>query len=250
MDPFASGLLLALSGKLTKAAHLLSDMDKEYEAVFRFGMETDTLDTEGEIIAEDRVPEYQEILKSAEFFNGRINQIPPVFSAIKINGKRAYSQARKGLDVKIPERTVNIRNFEIISWNAPDLKLRILCSKGTYIRSIARDLGIAAGSRAFCLSLRRSAIGPFTIENAVSPDNVTEEDGVNPVDFAKAVGIYVHNLPNDIADRLRGGFPIKRLAQQLPLDNSLTLFTDSNDNPAALVELKEDRWVYRIVFDA
>ncbi|MCK5250081.1 MAG: tRNA pseudouridine(55) synthase TruB, partial [Spirochaetaceae bacterium] len=131
LDPFATGLLLALSGKLTKAAYLLSDMDKEYEAVFRFGKETDTLDTEGEIIAESPVPEYSGILKAAESFSGTLKQTPPAFSAVKINGKRAYSQARKGLEVELPVRDVHINRFETISWESPDLKVRIQCSKGT-----------------------------------------------------------------------------------------------------------------------
>ncbi len=234
---------------MTRAAYLLTDMDKEYEAVFRFGIETDTLDTEGTVVAEAPIPEFRVIRKASEYFSGLITQIPPVYSAIKIDGKRAYSQARKGLEVEIPERTVNIYAFEIIDWTAPDLTVKIRCSKGTYIRSIARDLGIRAGSRAFCLALRRSGIGPFSVEYAVLPDSVNERDGMNPVDFAKAAGIPVLQLPIDVADRLRGGYPTEQLVPGLDLKNEATLCIDSNGMPAALMQLSAGKTSYRIVFD-
>ena len=240
---------MALSGKLTKAASLLSNMDKEYEAVFRFGKETDTLDTEGSVIAESRVPEYAEIEKSLHFFEGEITQVPPSFSAIKINGKRAYAQARKGLAIEIPERKVQIYKIELISWCPPDLKLNIHCSKGTYIRSIARDLGIASGSRAYCLSLRRSAIGPFSVDNGIIPDLITREDGLNPVIFFKNIGIPVQELSDDITERMRVGVPVDGLPEKIMMDENLTLFTDLKGNPVALMEIKEERIKYRIVFD-
>ncbi len=236
---------------MTRAAYLLTDMDKEYEAVFRFGIETDTLDTEGTVVAEAAIPEFRVIQKASEYFSGLITQIPPVYSAIKIDGKRAYSQARKGLEVEIPERTVNIYAFEIIviDWTAPDLTVKIRCSKGTYIRSIARDLGIRAGSRAFCLALRRSGIGPFSVEYAVLPDSVNERDGMNPVDFAKAAGIPVLQLPIDVADRLRGGYPTEQLVPGLDLKNEATLCIDSSGLPAALMQFSAGKTSYRIVFD-
>lgn len=249
LDPFATGLLVALSGKLTKAAYLISDMDKEYEAVFRFGKETDTLDTEGRITAEAPIPVYCDIQEAAKYFSGAIKQTPPAFSAVKINGKRAYSQARKGLDIEMPERTVRINNFELISWESPDLKVKIHCSKGTYIRSIARDLGIAAGSRAYCLSLRRTSIGSFSVNNAGIPGEVNKADGISPVEFAKIVGISIMELSDEIADRLRGGFPPGKLGDRLPLSDVLTLCTDTTGNPAALLEKRDNDITYRIVFD-
>ncbi len=249
LDPFATGLLLALSGKLTRSVSLLSDMDKEYEAVFRFGEETDTLDTEGKVIAEAPVPDYSSIQKSSVLFSGTITQIPPVFSAIKINGKRAYSSARKGLDVEMPERQVEIRSFELLNWNPPDLGVRIRCSKGTYIRSIARDMGLESGSRAFCLSLRRTAIGPFSVDSAVSPEIISQTDGMLPVNFFKSIGVSIRTVPSDIADKLRQGFPVSRLSIPLTSEDRLTLFTDDNKIPAALMELKNEKLHYSIVFD-
>jgi len=249
LDPFATGLLLALSGKLTRSVSLLSDMDKEYEAVFRFGEETDTLDTEGNVIAEAPVPEYSSIQKSVVVFSGTITQIPPAFSAIKINGKRAYSSARKGLDVEMPERQVQIRSFELLNWNPPDLGVKIRCSKGTYIRSVARDLGLESGSRAFCRSLRRTAIGPFSVDNALPPETIKQNNGLLPVDFFQSIGVCVKTVPLDIAGRLRQGFPVSRLSIPLSSEDRLTLFTDDNGIPAALMELKNEKLHYSIVFD-
>ncbi|MDF1569853.1 MAG: tRNA pseudouridine(55) synthase TruB, partial [Spirochaetaceae bacterium] len=121
LDPFATGLLIAVSGKLTKTAGMLTGMDKEYQAVFRFGQETDTLDTEGSIIAEETLPEWNAILKASNRFQGQIIQVPPAFSAVKINGKRAYASAREGLDVSMPSREVTIHEMTLVSWNPPDL---------------------------------------------------------------------------------------------------------------------------------
>lgn len=234
---------------MTKAAYLLSDMDKEYEAVFRFGIETDTLDTEGQIVAEAPVPELSAIQQASEAFSGFISQVPPAFSAVKINGKRAYAQARKGLDVVMPQRTVEVSHFDILEWKSPDLKVLIRCSKGTYIRSIARDLGLAAGSRAYCTELRRSAIGPFSVLKANIPDEVSAEDGITPVDFAELVGIPVLELPENTAEKLRGGFPPEKLEDIPALREGLNLCVDNRRNPAALLELSGGRAGYKIVFD-
>jgi tRNA pseudouridine55 synthase len=249
LDPFATGLLLALSGKLTKAAELLSGMDKEYEAVVHFGAETDTLDTEGRIIAEAPVPGYSRIIESLEQFRGEIKQVPPVYSAIKVKGRRAYSQARKGVEIEIPERKVTIHSLEVISWEEPHLKLRIRCSKGTYIRSIAKDLGLAAGSRAYCTFLRRTATGPFSVEDAVSPDEIDSGKGMDPVSFFRKLGIPVVELPGRVAERLRVGVPPSAIPLEAGGRNVFTLYTDEDGSPAALLDTKEGKAVYRIVFD-
>lgn len=238
-----------MSGKLTRAAYLLSELDKEYEAVFRFGAETDTLDTEGEIIATAPIPELSRLQAASAAFSGFIEQIPPAFSAIKIDGKRAYAQARKGIDVAMPVRTVEISRFEILEWNSPDLKVKIRCSKGTYIRSIARDLGLASGSRAYCLELRRSAIGPFSVVSATTPADISAVNGISAVDFAEIVGIPVMEIRGETAERLKGGFPPERLEGLPPLEEGLNLCVDSQRIPAALLELTGGRAGYKIVFD-
>lgn len=224
-------------------------MDKEYEAVFRFGIETDTLDTEGEVVAEAPVPELSAIREASAAFSGLIEQTPPVFSAVKIDGKRAYAQARKGLDVVMPVRQVEITCFEILDWNPPDLALRIRCSKGTYIRSIARDLGLSSGSRAFCIELRRSAIGPFSVHKAITPDDVSGEDGMTPVEFAEIVGIPILELTEETAEQLRDGVPPDKLLEVPALSEGLNLCVDGKRIPAALLDFSGGRAGYKIVFD-
>jgi tRNA pseudouridine55 synthase len=238
-----------LSGKLTRAIGLLTDMDKQYEAVFRFGEETDTLDPEGVVIYRAPVPVLDEIIRASEAFSGEIIQVPPVFSAIKINGRRAYAQARKGEEIEIPERTVNIRLMEIVDWKSPELRVRIACSKGTYIRSIARDLGISAGSRAYCLELRRISIGEFRVEDALPPSEHGSGTGMGPVDFLRLAGAWVVQIGEDAAMRLRGGIPLERVDVEWPPGAPLVLYIDSAGNPAALVESHGVRLSYRIVFD-
>ena len=224
-------------------------MDKEYEAVFRFGEETDTLDPEGEVIHRAPVPVLDEIIRGSEAFSGEIIQVPPVFSAIKVNGRRAYAQARKGEVIEIPERTVNIRRLEIVDWKSPDLRVRITCSKGTYIRSIARDLGISAGSRAYCIELRRISIGDFKVDKALPPSEHGSGTGMGPVDFLKLAGARVAQISEDAAMRLRGGVPLDRVDLNWPPEAQLVLFIDSSGNPAALVESHGVGRTYKIVFD-
>lgn len=249
LDPFATGLLIAASGKLTKAAGMLSDMDKEYESVFRFGAETDTLDTEGDVIAQAPVPDISDIKEALISFSGEISQVPPAFSAVKINGKRAYARARNGEDVEMPERRVVIHSFEILSWNSPDLEVRIRCSKGTYIRSIARDLALASGSRGYCVVLKRTAIGPFGIEDATGQDEITPESGLEAPDFFTLLGIRIVTVKNAIAANLRSGVPLHRIDGFELSEETQTLYVDEAGKSAALLEWNEGKPMYRIVFD-
>jgi len=175
LDKFADGLIVSLFGKMTKLVPEFTGMDKEYIALISFGVETETLDPEGEILFTAEPPEFDQIKKAIPFFLGKISQTPPQYSAIHIDGKRAYELARAGKDVKIPSRQVTINDFEILSYEKPNLKVRINCSKGTYIRSIARDLAIKCGSRAHLVELKRTIVGPFKLSQAVDPDNFDPE---------------------------------------------------------------------------
>ena len=249
LDPFATGLLAALSGKLTKAAFLTEGLDKEYVSVFRFGRETDTLDTEGKVIAEAPVPSESRILSVLDDFRGDVVQRPPAFSAVKINGKRAYKQAREGRDVEMPERTVRVEELDVLSWDSGDLKVRIRCSKGTYIRSIARDLGLACGSRAYCRELRRTAIGPFRVEDASEPEAASVQTAVAPGDYFRLLGLPSVSCGARAAEMLRGGVPVERIAPLSLPDGELVFVRDDEDVPAALLEKKDGRWSYRIVFN-
>lgn len=172
LDKFANGLMIVLTGSTTKLNQLFSTLDKTYIATIRFGEETSTLDIEGEVIHKGDIPTLGQIKqKINEKFLGEILQAPPIYSAIHINGKRAYKLARSNQDVEMPKRPVTIYGFDIISWNDRDLVCKIHVSKGTYIRSIARDLAISCNSRGHLIDLQRVSIGPFNLEEAVDTDS-------------------------------------------------------------------------------
>lgn len=171
LDPLATGILLICAGKATKSAEKYQAGEKEYVADIQFGATTPSFDLEKEI--DKRYP-WEHITQKdihsvlQEHFNGEIEQIPPLFSAKLINGTRAYEIARAGKEAQIKASSVTIHSTQILSWNPPDLKLSIKCSKGTYIRSIARDLGIQLQSGAHLTSLVRTSSGEFHLKNALS----------------------------------------------------------------------------------
>ena len=168
LDRFAEGLMIVLTGSFTKLNVLCSGLDKKYVANIAFGRETSTLDPEGVCIAEAPIPTIETITSVIkEQFLGEIDQTPPAYSAIHVQGKRAYQLARAGKEVEIPSRTITIHNLEIQAWDPPVLTVEVHCSKGTYIRSLARDIAIACDSRAHLIALKRIAIGPFTLDEAI-----------------------------------------------------------------------------------
>lgn len=167
LDRFATGLLIACCGRFTKKVPLLTGMDKVYRAVIEFGKETSTLDPEGEVVATASLPSYDVIEKQVSLMTGELDQIPPVFSAIHVDGKRSYELARKGETVEMKSRKVKIYSAEIMKWEAPFLTVELHVSKGTYVRSYARDLGKACGSCAYLTELERTKIGPFSLNEAI-----------------------------------------------------------------------------------
>lgn len=170
LDPLATGILLICIGKATKSAEKLQSENKEYIADIRFGATTPSYDLEKEIDATYPYDHLnRELIESLlDNLKGEIDQIPPIFSAKLIDGKRAYDIAREGKEAEMKPSRITIHDLQIISFNNPDLKIAISCSKGTYVRSFARDIGVAAGSGAHLAGLVRAASGPFTIENALS----------------------------------------------------------------------------------
>lgn len=167
LDPFATGLMIILTGKQTRNAGNYSKLDKVYEAAIKLGQTSSTGDPEGELTEiSTNVPELDEVQAAVDHFTGEIKQRPPVYSAIKINGQRAYKLARKGETVDMPERTVTVYKSEIISYEYPYLKIRTHVSSGTYIRTLAEDIGQYLKVGAYCCELRRTAVGEFNIESA------------------------------------------------------------------------------------
>ena len=176
LDPAAGGVLLACVGKGTKVAQFLTGYDKEYRAVVRLGATTDTYDGEGEIkeTKQDCKVSLERIVDAIDSFRGEIWQLPPLHSAIKYKGKRLYQYAREKEEVTRTKRKVEIKEISIKGVNMPYVELKVSCSKGTYVRSVAHDLGQKLGCGAYLFSLRRTRVGPFTLEDALSPGSISE----------------------------------------------------------------------------
>jgi tRNA pseudouridine55 synthase len=171
LDPLASGVLPIALGEGTKLAGRMLDATKAYDFTIRFGDETDTLDAEGEIVATSDVrPTRDEVEAVLPRFTGEIEQVPPVYSALKIGGKAAYARARAGEEVELKTRSVKILDLRLVQADADSVTLSATVSKGTYIRSLARDLACALNTVGHITMLRRTRAGPFSIESAISLD--------------------------------------------------------------------------------
>ena len=183
LDPFASGLLGVVTQRATRLAPLLNGLEKRYQAVVRFGVETDTLDPEGSVVREAPVPDLPRIRQALPALTGRLRQRPPVFSAVHVGGERAYALARRGQEPDLPVREVAVTAVDLVHWRAPELTLSLTGSAGMYVRSWARDLGLAAGSCAYVVRLRRVAIGPFGNGEALAPDQFRPQHVLPPAAF-------------------------------------------------------------------
>ncbi len=209
LDPFAEGVLPVCIGKATRLIEFLAD-DKEYLATIQFGASTTTCDIEGEInFTSDKKIREDEVVNALKFFEGEIEQFPPIYSAVKVNGKKLYEYARKGVDVEIKPRKVIIKKIELKSFdnNLQQAQILIECSKGTYIRSVADDLGKKLGCGAYLIKLIRTRAGKFNITDSLSLDGIdVEKNLINPVtvlDLCKA------EVKEEDIKRIKNGLPIK-----------------------------------------
>jgi tRNA pseudouridine55 synthase len=182
LDPLATGLLILCTGKKTKDIDQIQAQEKEYEGTFRLGQTTPSFDLETPVDAEQPYAHLTEadIRAAVATFVGKIEQIPPVFSAVKVDGKRAYELARKGQEADIKSKTVEIKSYEITRIALPDVDFRIVCSKGTYVRSLARDLGVALGCGAHLTRLVRTRIGGYKLENAWTVADIEAQRPTRP----------------------------------------------------------------------
>lgn len=169
LDPFATGLLIVLLGDACKRADEFLKLDKVYEATVRLGKTSTTGDPEGELTEVSNIqPSQEAVAEALQQFVGKISQTPPAYSALKINGQRAYKLAREGKAVEIPARTVTIYSIQLVSYDYPDVKIRAHVGSGTYIRSLAEDTGAALGTGAYCSELRRVRVAEWDIQDAQS----------------------------------------------------------------------------------
>lgn len=173
LDPFATGLLVLLVGRYTRASNYLLNQDKTYIATMRLGIQTSTDDIEGECIAKCDASHITkaELDIALSAFRGAITQVPPVFSAISIGGERSYKKARRGEAVEMPAREVNVYAIECLSFNNLNAVIKVTVSKGTYIRALARDIGAALGVGAHLIELRRESIGEYHVKDAVTGEH-------------------------------------------------------------------------------
>ncbi len=197
LDPFATGLLLILAGDATRLSDLGMTLEKTYVAHVRLGVTTATLDTEVPISERADPGPYRPgaLHEALDALTGRIEQVPPAYSALKVDGRRAYDLARKGREVALAPRSVVVHRIMVLAVRWPDVVLRIRCGKGTYIRSLARDLGVALGVPAMLTALRRTAIGSFGVDSALPVGvqfdgaSVTERAWSRPIDLSRSAGV-------------------------------------------------------------
>ena len=196
LDPFATGLLIILLGQGTKLSPYLMAGEKRYLASLRLGVETDTLDPTGRVTLTKPVPtlDREEIERKILEFVGEIEQSPPAFSAVNIKGKRAYKMARKGIKVELPKKRVMIYSIGIESIDMPDITIEVHCSGGTYIRSLAADIGERLGTVAHLSSLRRLSSGPFHVKDAIKSESI--HVGASENSLAKNVISLKDSLPD------------------------------------------------------
>lgn len=215
LDPFAEGVLPICIGKATRLIEYLQD-DKEYLATVQFGAATNTFDLDGEkVFTSDKKVSRDDIKEGLKSFEGEIFQLPPIFSAIKVKGKKLYEYARKGEEVEIQPRKVVIENVELKNFDEELQQAQILlkCSKGTYIRSIANNLGKNLGCGGYLIKLIRTQAGKFRVENSVQLDGIDVENNlINPLDILNLPKIAVDN--DDLA-RIKNGMPIYKTCDKI-----------------------------------
>jgi tRNA pseudouridine55 synthase len=241
LDPFASGLLVVCVGNATRLSRYLTGLDKEYLAVVRLGASTSTDDTEGEITGQSEawIDLCRDALEAAlDGLRGEILQVPPEFSAKKVGGEAAHRKARRGERVSLAAVPVAVRRLDLLDAELPDLRLRIVCSSGTYIRALARDLGAALGVGGHLVELRRTRVGAFRVEDAVRPDG----DVANPpstawlepsVAMSHMAAVRVDALQ---AKRLANGQSIPLEAQSLNAGEHVAVLLDEELVAVAVAE--------------
>lgn len=215
LDPFASGLLLLCVGHATRLAEYLTGMPKSYEATIRLGVATDTHDLHGEQIGEtisvDGLGEAQ-IVEAVRSFVGPLDQVPPQFSAKKVDGEAMHRKARRGEHVDLPPVPVHVHEASLVRWEAPNAVVTVSCSSGTYIRAIARDLGEALECGAHLTTLRRTSVGDFDVQAAVSLEEMEDDVRVaqakiSPVDVMRHLRAVTLDAPE--VERIRHGQRIR-----------------------------------------
>jgi len=251
LDKFAEGLLVVLAGRMTRLCAFATSLDKEYVAVITFGRGTDTLDPEGTMTGEGPIPDRVRIETAIPAFRGTFQQVPPAYSAIHVGGRRAYEAARSGEVPVLAPRIVTIEKLELLDFTPPEATLRISCSKGTYIRALARDLAASMGTCAHVSRLCRTRIGGFLQKDAKRPDHIDPLiDLLSPGRFFDATpGLKRLMLKESWAERVGNGFPLSESCfKSVPAGNGIFGTFTGDGRLVAMVERREGVWRYAATF--
>jgi tRNA pseudouridine55 synthase len=213
LDPLATGVLPIALGEATKLSQLLTHGRKAYSGKIRLGIETNTYDREGEVVAEyaGGCPTRAEVERALAAFHGKIQQTPPPFSAIKRGGEAAYALARRGEEVRLEPRDVTIYEIDLRAYDPPFIDLSVECSAGTYLRSIAHDLGARLGTGGHLWELCRTRSGPFRLDQAVALDRLDEEGAARLIPMVDATGLPSYEVDVGVARRVSQGVQLDRL---------------------------------------
>lgn len=252
LDPLASGVLVVCVGQATRLIEYVQRMPKTYEATFLLGRTSDTEDIEGTVaeLIDPPVPTREQIERAAASLVGEIQQRPPVFSALKVQGRRAYDLARAGEEVDLAPRPIMVHALDVTAYEYPTLQLRIRCGSGTYVRSLGRDLAESLGTGAVMSTLSRTAIGPFTLAEACNPEALQTANDVaarlHPANTA------IDGLPRIIVDdgeirTLRFGQKLSR--PEAPAVDELVAVAATGKLVALLKPVGEGRWAPSRNFD-
>ena len=256
LDKFAHGLLIVLCGSYTHLVPAFMGMDKTYEAVIEFGKSTETLDPEGAVFETGAIPSLEVVAVAVASMVGPLKQIPPAYSAIHVNGKRSYQMARSMKEAELsellPARPIVIHEATVLSYEAPYLKVRLRVSKGTYIRSYARDLGHLCNSCAYVKELYRTSIGPFSVDEAISYDDCATLStiGADSSDFGLAC---IKRIPGTVcvevseieAFKLSNGYVLNSVRAKVPYGAVFALFMKGKE-PVCLYSAEEKKIICQL----
>jgi len=261
LDPRASGVLVVLIGPAVRLSEYVSASDKRYQATIRLGSSTETYDSEGQVTRHSAIEhiteeDFESIL---EKFVGEIEQVPPPYSAVKVKGRKAYERARKGEDVQLEPRKINVFSLDLLEWAPPEAVLDVYCSSGTYVRSLANDLGEELGVGAHLVGLRRTKSGNFTLRDAVLLSQLQEAFTIGEwykylIPAAEALSDWPKRvLTGDEVDLVRHGhrIPVNREPEEVETveDGLIRALTQQGDLVALLQYEKEDQeWQPKKVF--
>lgn len=231
LDPLATGVLVVCVNKATKVCELLTSLDKEYIADFKLGLLTDTLDIEGNILKEEKINiNKEDLILVLNKIKGKYMQTVPIYSAIKVNGKKLYEYARNNTPVELPKHEVDIKEIELLKFNGDSFKIRTKVSKGTYIRSLGNDIAQMLNTNATMTNLRRTKQGLFDIKDAIKINDINEDTNLIKI-------TDVLNYPKVIADINLEKDLLDGKILNNTFNNDIILFVDNNNNPISLYKI-------------